>query len=393
MEKIVGKLPAGFLVHLILIGLFAYGFQLIFIYDWDAGFERGIVLLAIVCFISLKNSFKLPQIEGKPESALLYAALIGLLCWHAYYFFSYYGSSYPNDVGEMTLLASELLWKSFGNPYTNRVVEEPFRYPGLFFQGYKFPPLNLFLYSPLALTLKVKGLYISNLLFHILTVIYIYKISNHLNGIKRAYHPAVPVILYLSSYLVLYELFRQGVNDILPTLLMLISIYYFLKGSERRSALFLGASLCTKWLPGFMFGLLLVSQVKDKKRFVLYSAGIFALIVCPFLIWNYEGFISNTILIYALKPGDSTGFLFGMNEIAAKIILVWFALLFLVVALYYYVRKRNDRVSLIFFGAVLLTLFLIPLKENHGNHQIWLIPFFSISFNLLPLIKGRASAD
>jgi len=393
MEKMIKNLHAGFLVHLILIGILAYGFQLIFVYDWGAGFERGIILLAIVCFISLKNSFRLPQIEGKQEAALLYAVLFGLLCWQAYYFLSTYGSSQPIDIGEMTLLASELFWKSFGNPYTNRVVEEPFRYPGLFLEGYKFPPLTLFLYSPLVLTFKVRGLYISNLLFHILTAIYIYKISNHLNGIKRAYHPAVPVILYLSSYLVLYELFRQGVNDILPTLLMLMSIYYFLKDNETRSALFLGASLCTKWLPGLMFGLLLLSQVKDKKRFVLYSVGIFALIVFPFLIWNYEGFISNTILIYALKPGDSTGFLFGMNEVLAKTMFLLFALLFLVVSLYYYLRKRNDRVSLIFFGVVLLTLFLIPLKENHGNHQIWLIPFFSISFNLLPLIKGRTSKD
>ncbi|HJP18758.1 MAG TPA: hypothetical protein QF468_08915 [Nitrospinota bacterium] len=356
-------------------------FYLLYYFDWNAGLGRGLTLLALILLLVLKNNYFNIEFSIPKATTFLTVLFLSLFAWNTWFFIVNL-ESYPIDVGESSLISIELFWRWFKNPYTHTVDIVEISHPYLFFEGYKYFPLTFIIYTPSVLLLKVKGLYITNFIFHIITAIYIFKITMLFEKDSKIDRPLISVILYLSSYLVLFELFRQGVNDIIPAFFILASFYYYLDQKEIKSALFLGASLASKWLPGTLFFFLIFPQVKNKKNFLYCCGGIFLLTVLPFIAWDFLSFVGNTFIYFYLKPGDSTGFMDGTNTLLAEIIIFAIIGLFSLTFVFYF-RNHNYNSSLILsYYIVLLALFFLILKENHRNHLIWIIPFYSISISL-----------
>src|SRR5262249_23056414 len=146
------------------------------LYDWEGGFKRGTILLFLLAIVFLDRRFSNRELPDRGNSTALVMIVVFLSTWHINYFVDNI-RSYPVDVGEMTVLSLNLIWKEQKNPYSQEVddiTEDGVGdHPGLFLKGYRYFPVTLLVYSPLVLAFGMRGLYMTNLLLHIITVILI----------------------------------------------------------------------------------------------------------------------------------------------------------------------------------------------------------------------------
>src|SRR3989338_7222471 len=118
MNFITKNISATLVINLFLLSVLAYSFHLIHIYDWNAGFKRGLVLITVIIFIILKNKYGSSKLAmTNAEAIILYTICIVLASGHVWYFIKYFKVSYPNDVGESSIFSIDLFWKSLKNPY------------------------------------------------------------------------------------------------------------------------------------------------------------------------------------------------------------------------------------------------------------------------------------
>ena len=219
-------------------------------------------------------------------------------------------SGSPNDIGWTTVRAVEV--RAAGrSPYASLVDPQrdlPRREPGFgWFVGYKYGPVVPAYYRAFLQRFGVPlGLYLGNALLLALAAALVAILAGQVGG-ARAALAAVTALLW--PELGRHELFQQGVNDLLPTVLGLAALFVATQPGRAASAFsgaLLGLSLAAKPLPGALLLLLLPGAVAAVAPF---AAGV-ALGLLPYLpdlLATPRELVANLVLFNLARPGDSTG--------------------------------------------------------------------------------------
>jgi len=354
-------------------------FYLVCYFDWGAGTQRGLILLILLGLSYLASKYLFSNGEFGVNKKLVFLLIGVFLIFNIFYIIKNINAM-PVDIGTTTVSAVNVFWKSGLNPYASPVNPLPdvsSLYPDFFLEGYFYFPATLFIYSPLVLIFGTKGLYLTNLIFYLLSLFLIFKIGKVIYKDKAISY--VAILLFLSFYLVTSQLFRYGVNDLLPAFFILFSYYFFLKDEEKWSGLFLGLSIATVWLPGLLFLVILMPAIKNRERFLSITFGVVAIFLIPFLLWDYKSLIDSDFILILCRGEDSTSFLYGLPKIISAVIKGFIFLAFL-----FFLKKifespiSQDKKGIVFRYIIALVLMSLIIKWGHRNYQIWAAPFFAI---------------
>ena len=186
-------------------------------------------------------------------------------------------------------------------------------------------------------------------------------------------------VIYFCSPILLYATYMHGQLDIIPTALLLGSIYILLSQRKHRdilSSLLISAALCTKFHILAILPVLFMFVVKRDgwKKALLYELLIpfcitFAMIA-PF--WC-DGFMNNVIL----NKEQSVLTKIVLNFSSLKIYIPILAVLLIYIRMLV-VSRMNDE---LFYGfsAILFSVFLILVPPMPGWY-VWVLPFLVIFY-------------
>ncbi len=240
------------------------------------------------------------------------------------------------------------------------------------FHGYKYLPVTLAVYAPLALALGVRGIVLTNLVLQGTTAAALARLAARGGGQVAG---LVAATLYLSLPFPAYQLFARGANDLVPVLGLLLALLAL----ERRpflAGLLLGLSLAAKPMPG---AAALFCLVPGRGARVRYFAGIVVglLPILPFALADPGALWSNIVLFAAQRPIDDTSWLYGLPGAAvlAARALAAAALIALYVRAW---RRAPGRGSgLAPAAAAILVVFAVG-PDMHHNYYLWFIPLFAV---------------
>ncbi len=186
-------------------------------------------------------------------------------------------------------------------------------------------------------------------------------------------------VIYFCSPILLYSAYMHGQLDIIPTALLIGSIYFLLSRQKYRDALssfFLSAALCTKFhilaiLPIFF---LFLQKRDGLKKALLYAVFIpiciTAVLVIPF--WC-DGFLHNVLLNKEQSVLTRIALDFSSLKIYIPILAV--LLIYLRMSV---ISRMNDE---LFFGfsTILFSVFLILVPPMPGWY-VWILPFLVVFY-------------
>jgi hypothetical protein len=175
-----------------------------------------------------------------------------------------------------------------------------------------------------------------------------------------------------------YEITVQGSTDVLPALLILLSLYSVDRKSMMAAGIFASLSFSAKFSPALFFIALFIRRDLDFRFLGGLALGVLPMVV--HLAWSGMPMINNVFLFHAMKPFDSTSLYSiapgGMHFIFPA--LQMSALLFFI--LLNFNRELEVR-SLAVSYTLLLIVIEMMFKEVHCNHIIWFIPMLALIFS------------
>ena len=239
------------------------------------------------------------------------------------------------------------------------------------FHGYKYLPVMLALYAPLAVPLGVRGIVLTNLALQGAAAAALGQIAGRGGGALAGLAAAA---IYLSLPFPAYQLFARGANDLVPVLGLLLALLAL----ERRpfwAGVLMGLSLAAKPMPGAAALLCLVPAAGARGR---YFAGVIVglLPILPLALAAPDAFWNNIVLFNALRPIDDTSWLYGLP--AAAVIAARALAVAALIALYLRAWRApapSGRVGLA--AAAILVVFAVG-PDMHHNYYLWFIPLFAI---------------
>lgn len=245
---------------------------------------------------------------------------------------------------------------------------------------FPYPALMLYILTPFAwLSSHIASPALSNVIFSIPLFLFDYICLLSLHRLSRATSTSL-TLYYYASPIILFSTFMHGQLDIIPTALLILSLYFTSLRKNTSAFLFLSLSITCKLssliaYPFLVLYVLKTEQVKLKKvqSFLplLLPLTLFFLINLPF--WQRPYFISNVFfskeqnLLYA-------NFLEILN---LKLYLAPLAIT-LVLARFAAYRRVNFSLLVSALGVV-FSLLVILVYPNPGWF-VWSLPFLSIIY-------------
>ncbi len=282
-----------------------------------------------------------------------------------------------NDI-PLTTMAAARAMAAGENPY--RVPVDPraeSRAQGRNYDGFKYMPLMAVLYAPAALTESHRGVILTNTALHLLTAALIFFIARSLAGDGAG---AIALIFYLWIRMVPRQLFGPGVTD-LGAIIPLLAAWWLASSRPLVAGLLLGVSLSMKLVPALALLPAITPAAlpwrRDDSRRFWTGLACGALPTVIYFLWSPSDFASNVFLFNLLRPVDSTSWLFRHPESWREMATGALILVILAGGIMRWIWKP-DR----FGQAVLLLAVTVGLTvlgpANHGNYQLWWLPWFSI---------------
>jgi len=352
-------------------------FYLLFFFDWN-GLQRGAVLVFYIAIMALfyrKREYKdVPSYFKKTLYILIILAFLLNIAYNIWFYQDHLKDAYLYE-GRANVLSAEYFFKSHLNPY-----EEKTDLSGEIdiFSGYKYMPLMFILYSPFTLLFGKMAVLYLNIFVYIGVLIVSYFLIKKVYG-DNNYMQAKFILFFFSCYVITFEVFYRGVNDLIPPFFVLCSMTLFFYKKENLAGIFLGLSIATKPFPGvFLFLLFLL----DKRfRLILYSIITSLLFIIPFVLWNFWAFFLNTIYFNILRHANQSSIYYFMPDLIKGI---WIFLLLGIIGFlcYKWIKSKKSEFGLLYYFTLISTVFLLMNKVTHRNYLIWILPFI-----LLILIK------
>ena len=305
---------------------------------------------------------------------LVILAFLLNIAYNFWFFQDYSDEKYLYE-GRANVLSAEYFFKSRLNPY-----EEKVDLSGEIdvFSGYKYMPLMFILYSPFTLLFGKIGILYFNIIIYVAFLIISYFLIKKIYG-KNSYVQAKYLLFFLSCYVITFEVFYRGINDLIPAFFVLCSLTLFFYKKNTLAGIFLGLSIATKPFPGiFLFLLFLLNK---KFKLIVYSLITSLIFIIPFLMWNFWAFFLNIIYFNILRHTNPSSIYYFMPDFVRSI---WiFLLLFVLGFLFYkWIKSKKKEIDILYYFTLISTVFLLMNKLTHRNYLIWVVPFI-----LLILVK------
>ena len=245
---------------------------------------------------------------------------------------------------------------------------------------FPYPPLMLFIESIGGKLLLIFGenIFLRNLFFKI--PLFIFDCLCFFFLIKLFSNKKIQItVIYFCSPILIYAVYMHGQLDIIPTALLIGSIYYLLsqdKSHNLISSLFFATALCTKFhifaiLP--IFCMFKAKQSGWKKAF-FYELGIpFLIAILVILPFWCDGFFHNIVM--NKEQSVLTKVVFNFNSVQVYIPILAILLIYFRM----FVIARMNKSLFFGFSAILLAVFLILVPPMPGWY-IWWLPFFVIFY-------------
>ncbi len=231
----------------------------------------------------------------------------------------------------------------------------------------------------------IKSIVIGNLVFKLPLLFFDLIGLSVLLRFKRI-NPKYVVVLYFCSPIILYGTYMHGQLDIIPTVLLLVAVYYMVSSGIRHNytkyAVILGLALSTKIhilaaVPLLFLYVLKREGFRNAIKYHLIIAVVIGLVTAPFF---GDGFIETVLLNKEQSVIMSSFFDYS----SAHLILPLF-----VIAIVYYLAIRLSSINknlLISFLCLLFGVFLICIPAMPAWYT-WVVPFLALFFGLIDTDK------
>ncbi len=358
------------------LAAFAMAVAFLDLADWHMGMLRAAGLATIAwAFYALRRRPPPPVAQSRAWAAVILALAL-FRAGEGLHKIGHFGGA-PNDIGYTTAFAVMALDDGASIYATALDQQEDVESAAsgfAFYSGYKYGPVTPRYYAPFLHAFHYPlGLYYGNAVLLLLVApLAAAFAANAFGGVATAplaaaaafFCTAFPRFIYL-------ELFSKGVNDFLPTVLILSALYL----ASRKNAFFCGMaaglSLACKPLPAGLYILLLPASVRLLPLLAGGAVGLCAFL--PDFLRAPREMIANLILFNVHRHGDSTGlgyFLPASLQPAVTVI----ALILIALVLYAHYTGPRDGASLAASAALLAAVFLAAGKVDHRNYLLWLLP-------------------
>jgi hypothetical protein len=422
-------------------------------FSWGAGPWRLFCYGALFGFVWLvtRRAWFVEQWEAPRRRALLSALAAALVLAHGFGLARdvAQGGECLTDMGRPSLCAGEWLMRGL-NPWADCVPKAQARAhrdgstwslclaggtcidrkaggtyrdwthhgPGFdFMDGYKYGPLLVLAYAPLAHLFQERGLFIVNSLFWIAQLLLLIGLARVAYPTQRA-APARAVLGWLlplalpvgwlptfklaalgGSFTIsppehdtfILELTRRCANDMIPVGLGLFAILLAARQRPIAAGGVLGLSLAAKQLPGLLLCLLLPRMAAvDFRRLLLAALLVTALCYWPPLLWAPRELFANLVLFGFLRPTNSSSIRAYLPPALEGLVAATQLGLTLWVALDFGRGQRRDLPALLRSAALISIVFVALNKVVHGNYLLWLQPFVALALAGLPFRPAPA---
>ncbi|MBF0363820.1 MAG: DUF2029 domain-containing protein [Oligoflexia bacterium] len=310
-------------------------------------------------------------------------------------------TTHIEDIATLNIKGINALFIEGKNPYSAEI--DPYRVDieykdqqdnnkikskAVYYSGYKYMPLQLFFYAPFTLLFDLKGIYIANFIVYILIALicffYLKKDSKDSKDSNESIvNGCMGVIAFLTTDFFFTLSFNKGTNDSLPTLFLLLSLIYCSsseRGKTKLSAVMLGISLLIKQFPGAL--LVLILTIQKKYRIVFLSMIILAIGVVPFLLSDFNSFMTQAIEFNLVRPVRETSIISYLPAMIGKLIPAFGIIIIVTLSIIGTINKES-RLN-IENGLALPTLtfiiFLITSKMTPTHYFVWVTPIIILWF-------------
>ncbi|MFA6332608.1 MAG: hypothetical protein WCX22_06630, partial [Methanoregula sp.] len=219
------------------------------------------------------------------------------------------------------------------------------------------------------------------------TLVLVYSVAGKLWGRDRAF---LCGLLYATAISAAF--FIPITYDVVPSFLLILSLWMYLYRSELAGFLLATAGLLTKWYPAFALPYFLLHGLKTGKSwrdFILPIAlsGLLVLVtVVPFVLINTGEFIRTYTIHFGRTPEVNSAicYLDTLFSFLGHVELFRSLTILLVLAgelaLVYWYFRHLDSGPQALIGCIFLAIFTFVLanKVFSTNYIIWLVPFLSL---------------
>ena len=306
----------------------------------------------------------------------------------------------------MTVLFKLLLMGLFSSDYQDLMFipfvqcfldgENPYQYyyDNQLLSSFPHPPVMLFVESVGGVLVMLLGgisVFVRNLVFKLPMLVMDLLGLYFLMRISRSRRKYI-LVLYFMSPIILYAAYMHGQLDLIPTVFLIIAIYYLtetsisagkLTANEWKYMLFFTLSLASKFhissvLP--LFFLYIFKKKGFRKAVVMTGLPMLftALIVAPF--WG-SGFISMVLLNKEQSTIDNVYLEYGSSHLLLSVLVL------LVIYFQAFHINQMNRDLLISMAGLLFSVFLAFVPAMPGWYM-WVVPFFMLY--LAGLTENRA---
>jgi hypothetical protein len=354
--------------------------------SWDAGARRALASLSLLALTAIFAGFAEIRRGGmpapRPRVRPLVTIVVCCLClpavwWQAELGVARFRAPHVNDIPIHTLAAARAM-ASGRSPYAVVVDKRAeSAEQGRNYDGFKYLPMTAVVFSPAALLDGPPGVILTNACLQVAVALLIFFAARSLVGSLAA---SLSLIFYLWLPIVPRQLFGPGVTDYAAVVPLLAA---FALGDRKPwlAGLLVGLSLSAKLVPALPLAAILAPAECPWRRGAgrRYWAGFVGgcLPALVYLLWSPADLISNVLLFNLSRPVDSTSWLDGHPTWWRTVTTVGLAGLFVVGAAIRWLADpgRRGRALLILVLTMGTTL-LGPI--NHGNYQLWWIPWLAI---------------
>ncbi|MCX6543390.1 MAG: hypothetical protein NTV05_03130 [Acidobacteria bacterium] len=356
--------------------------------SWGAGDRRALVTVALLVltmtFAAIAGRTRRRTGSTRPAIGLVAAILVGAACLPALRTqvelgVTRFKAPHLNDI-PLTTMAAARVMASGRNPYSTPVdPRAESAEQGRNYDGFKYLPMMAVAFAPAALLDSARGVIVINACLHIATAVLIFAAARILAGSLAA---SFGLILYLWLSLVPRQMFTPGVTDYAAVVPLLVAFLV----TDRRAwlaGLLVGLSLSAKLVPAAAVAAIIAPAAPPWRPGPgrRYWSGFICgcLPSLAYLLWAPGDLISNVLLFNLSRPADSTSWLFEHPNWWRTAATVGLAALFSSVALVRWGAKPDLRGRALLIVVVTMgTTLLGPV--DHGNYQLWWIPWLSILF-------------
>lgn len=308
-------------------------------------------------------------------------------------------SEWLKDIGWNTQIATHHFLDG-ANPYANNaqlwkdiqasrhvsITDDGVSMYGLSYRyGFPYFPMMLYGYAPFVWLIEgLHSIRVANGCLYLLVLYFLHQISSV--SFKRQ-HCFFVLLSWLNIPFMVEQLFIDGINDILPAVLMLFGFHRYLQGSRFFCGVLFGFAQGAKLFPGVL-GFLPIflftfqrNRTAAREMLLGFIAGA-SCVILPFLLYDPEHFVSSTILFYIVQHGmgDSSSIYFYLPSMFKPFWNIGGMLFSIGISAFLAMRAQNIP-SVMAITSLGYILFIGVNRMSHVNYLIAVLPLAMIIFS------------